>query len=162
MEKQFTWYHVTKITPDDTRHVIIQAANFPDPTFGFFNPKTRKWTISDINLRSNREQDEIDIVVVAWMEMPEPYDVLSAPPLEFRSAEEARQLMDISSKRVINDEVLSFYKVRRSIQAAAERNWGSCRIEKEDITPLMIDLLEEKDYVIEDDPDKDFVIVKWA
>ena len=161
MERKLTWFPTLRRTPDTNRQVIIQCKEFEDPTFGWFDPNKRIWHLSDKDL-SGMEKDGIDFTVIAWMEMPEKYNV-QILPFEFRSAEEARYLMNTAKQNTITVEAEDFFRVRRAIKSAAERGMGYCKVMTEILTENLRNKLDERGFKITPSvEDSEISFIRWS
>lgn len=155
MEKAFIWYPVYRKLPDTNRTVIIQCNLLDEPTIGYFNNATRTWSILDLELS---KEEGLDLVVIAWMEMPSKY--MGNQALEFRSAAETRYFMSVSASRDVNVYTIDFYKIRNAIYSAAERGLDSCRIQFTDMTEELSEKLKNGGYTIK--RNEDCYIVSWT
>ena len=161
MERKLMWFPTLRRTPDTNRQVIIQCEQFEDPTFGWFDPNKRVWHINEKDL-SGMEKDGIDFTVIAWMEMPERYNVKELP-LDFRTAEEARYLMKAAKQSSTTVEVEDFFRVRRAIKSAAERGMGYCQVMTEILTENLKNKLVERGFkIIVNKDDDETRIISWT
>lgn len=161
MERKLTWFPTLRRTPDTNRQVIIQCEEFEDPTFGWFDPNKRIWHLNDKDL-SGMEKDGIDFTVIAWMEMPEKYNV-QILPFEFRSAKEARYLMNTAKQNAITIEAEDFFRVRRAIRSAAERGMGYCKVMTEILTENLRNKLDERGFKITPSvEDSEISFISWS
>lgn len=161
MERKLMWFPTLRRTPDTNRQVIIQCEQFEDPTFGWFDPNKRVWHINEKEL-SDIEESGINFTVIAWMEMPERYNVKELP-LDFRTAEEARYLMKAAKQNSTTVEVEDFFRVRRAIKSAAERGMGYCQVMTEILTENLKNKLVERGFkIIANKDDDETRIISWS
>jgi hypothetical protein len=70
--KNITW-HIAEIEiPNIAEQVIVQCKELPDPTFATYKGDDKGWEFDDIVL-SQHMVDDVDLTIIAWTEMPEPY-----------------------------------------------------------------------------------------
>lgn len=157
MTNQFVWIPTCIDMPNDNRIVIIQCDILDDPTFGVYDREKDKWDILDLTI-VNESSDELEINVVAWMNMPTPYTQKENFKNKIRSARETRFLMSELSKEELDNDALSLAKVRGYISSNV-RN-GFCTVPVEELTEKVISILRKKKYKVENHENR-YYTVSW-
>lgn len=156
MEKSYVWYPTYKQLPSNNRMVIIQCKNLDEPTIGYFDNATRKWTITDLEL-SKEIEESTNVLVVAWMEMPPKY--VDDRTYEFRSAAETRYFMSISASRDEDVDIANFCTIRNAIYYAAQKGFNSCEVPMINISDELERKLKNGGYTVK--KNKDVCIISW-